>query len=69
MMIVLQFMLWIQLSNNLITSRQTKKRRDVEDAQGALEGLVSVLSLELDVRKLARDILHGLVATRSAWRF
>ena len=52
-----------------VENETTKKRRDVEDAQDALEGIVSVLSLELDVRKLARDILHGLVATRSAWRF
>ena len=66
MMIVHQFMLLIKLSNDLITSRQTKKRSYVEDAQDTLEGLVSVLSLELDVRKLARDILHGLVAYRSA---
>ena len=39
------------------------KEKDIEDAQDALEGLVSVLSLELDARKLARDILQGFVAT------
>ena len=44
-------------------SRSAEKERELEEAQDALEGIVSVLSLELEARKITRNILQGLEAT------